>query len=94
MRTFAADKLKAERNKAEHGQRTDAMDRRTLTRDEALDIVRRYKQVITPRYNAVPKVYMYGSDVRKVSNLIEPVLMEDNEDSMLYREVMRTGITM
>ena len=105
------------------------MDRRTLTRDEALDTVRRYKQVITPRYNAVPKVYMYGSyakgcansdsdidvavivpqseitdpweqwadlagDVFKVSTLIEPVLMEDNEDSMLYREVMRTGITM
>ncbi|MBR3372866.1 MAG: nucleotidyltransferase domain-containing protein [Bacteroidaceae bacterium] len=104
------------------------MDRRTLTRDEALDIVRRYKQVITPRYRAVPKVYMYGSyakgyanpdsdidvavivpagvivnkwhqsadlwgDIRKVSVLIEPVLMEDNEDSMLYREVMRTGIT-
>ena len=32
-------------------------------------------------------------DVLKVSTLIEPVLMEDNEDSMLYREVMRTGIT-
>jgi predicted nucleotidyltransferase len=32
-------------------------------------------------------------DIRKVSVLIEPVLMEDNEDSMLYREVMRTGIT-
>ena len=100
------------------------MDRRTLARDEALDAVRRYKQVIPPRYNAVPKVYMYGSyanpdsdidvavivsvgvivdkwhqwadlagDVFKVSTLIEPVLMEDNEDSMLYREVMRTGIT-
>ena len=32
-------------------------------------------------------------DIRKVSVLIEPVLMEDNEDSMLYREVMRTGLT-
>ena len=32
-------------------------------------------------------------DVLKVSTLIEPVLMEDNEDSMLYREVIRTGIT-
>jgi hypothetical protein len=31
--------------------------------------------------------------VLKVNTLIEPVLMEDNEDSMLYREVMRTGIT-
>jgi len=33
------------------------------------------------------------SDIRKVSVLIEPVLMEENEDSMLYREVMRTGVT-
>lgn len=31
-------------------------------------------------------------DVRKVSVLIEPVLLENEEDSMLYREVMRTGI--
>ena len=31
-------------------------------------------------------------DVRKVSVLIEPVLMEDKENTMLYREVMRTGI--
>ena len=37
------------------------MDRRTLTRDEALDTVRRYKQVIRPRYKTEPKVYMYGS---------------------------------
>ena len=31
-------------------------------------------------------------DVRKVSVLIEPVLMEEHEDSTLYREGMRTGI--
>ena len=103
------------------------MDRKTLTRDEALDTVRAYKRVIRHRYHAEPKVVMYGSyakghanpdsdidvavilpgseitdhweqsadlwgDIRKVSVLIEPVLMEDNEDSMLYREVMRTGV--
>lgn len=103
------------------------MDRRTLTRDEALNFVRDYKRVIRPRYKAEPKVIMYGSyakgyanpdsdidvavivpepeitdhwsqwadlwgDVRKVSVLIEPVLLEDQEDSMLYREVMRTGV--
>ena len=103
------------------------MDRITLTREEALDTVRRYKQVIRLRYKTEPKVFMYGSyakgyanpdsdidvavivpgseitdpweqwadiagDVRKVSTLIEPVLMEDQEDSMLYREVMRTGV--
>ena len=105
------------------------MDKRqTLTRDEALALVRRYKEVISPRFDVEPRVMMFGSyskgyanpdsdidvavivpeseiidhweqsadlwgDVFKVSTLIEPVLMEDNEDSMLYREVMRTGIT-
>ena len=103
------------------------MDRRTLTRDEALNTVREYKQVIRSRYHAEPKVYMYGSyakgyanpdsdidvavivpepeitdhweqwadlwgDVRKVSVLIEPVLLGNDEDSPLYREVMRTGV--
>lgn len=33
-----------------------------------------------------------AGDVRKVNTLIEPVLMETDEDSMLYREVIRTGI--
>ena len=33
-----------------------------------------------------------AGDVRKVSTLIEPVLMETDEDSMLYREVLRTGV--
>ena len=101
--------------------------RRVLSRDEALSLVRRYKQVISPRFDVEPKVLMYGSyakgyatpdsdidvavivpagiivdkwhqwadicgDVRKVNTLIEPVLMEDNEDSPLYREVMRTGV--
>ena len=100
---------------------------RTLSRDEALSFVRRYKEVIRSRYKSEPKVMMYGSyakgyanpdsdidvavivpgaevknwweqsadlcgDVRKVSVLIEPVLMEDKEDSALYRDVMRTGI--
>ena len=32
-------------------------------------------------------------DVRKVNTLIEPVLMEEEEDSMLYREVMRSGVS-
>ena len=104
------------------------MDKKTLTRDEALDTVRAYKRVIRSRYRTEPRVVMYGSyakgyanpdsdidvavilpgsditdrweqsadlwsDIRKVSVLIEPVLLEDNEDSMLYREVMRTGVT-
>lgn len=110
-----------------YNQRIDTMDRTTLTKEQAIDIVREYKRVITPRYATEPKVYMYGSyakgyanpdsdidvavivpepeisnhweqwadlwgDVRKVNVLIEPVLLEDHEDSMLYREVMRTGV--
>ena len=103
------------------------MDRKTLTREQALDTVREYKRVIRPRYHAEPKVVMYGSyakghanpdsdidvavilpgneitdhweqsadlwgDIRKVSVLIEPVLMEDHEDSILFNDVMHTGI--
>lgn len=37
------------------------MDRRTLTRDEALELVRRYKQVISARFDVEPKVMMFGS---------------------------------
>ena len=34
---------------------------KTLTRDEALALVRRYKKVICPRFAKEPKVIMYGS---------------------------------
>ena len=101
---------------------------KVLTRDEALSLVRQYKQVISHRFQTEPMVYMFGSyskgnanpwsdidvavivpslegedwlelsadlwhDVDKVSLLIEPVLMSQQEDSMLYRDVMRTGIS-
>ena len=100
---------------------------KVLTREEALSLVRKYKQVIEPHFNGMVKVMMFGSyskgypnpwsdidvavivpkvdndkwldtsvklgmEVDKVSLLIEPVLMEDNEDSALYRDVMRTGV--
>jgi len=100
---------------------------KVLTQQEALGLVRRYKQVIAPRFNNEMKVMMFGSyakgsarpwsdidvavivpkvddnkwldtsvaigmDVDRVSLLIEPVLMEHNEDTSLYREVMLTGI--
>ena len=104
------------------------MDKRAvLTQKEALGLVRRYKQVIAPRFNNDVEVRMFGSyakgnahpwsdidvavivpkveedkwlntsvglgmDVDSVSLLIEPVLMEKGEDSILYREVMRTGV--
>lgn len=100
---------------------------RVLTQDEALELVRRYKEVIAKRFTTEPRVYLFGSyskgnanpwsdidvavivpalddadwlelsadlwhDVDKVSLLIEPVLMSEKEDTMLYRDVMRTGI--
>lgn len=38
------------------------MDKRqTLTREEALALVRRYKEVISPRFEVEPKVMMFGS---------------------------------
>ena len=51
--------------------------------------------VIVPETEVVNKWEQWADlcgDVRKVSLLIEPVLMEDNEDSALYRDVMRTGV--
>jgi predicted nucleotidyltransferase len=103
------------------------MDKReTLSRDEALALVRQYKQVISPRFAVEPKVMMFGSyskgyanpesdidvavivptygenkfemskglwrDVRKVSFLIEPVLIAEDRWSPLYDDVMHTGI--
>jgi len=100
---------------------------RILSREEALQLVRRYKQVIAPRFNNQVKVMMYGSYAKgspnqwsdidvaviipKINNdewlkqsahlvheghvlnsLIEPVLMEDNEDSILYADVIQSGI--
>jgi predicted nucleotidyltransferase len=100
---------------------------KVLTQQEALGLVRQYKQVIAPRFDNKMKVMMFGSyakgsanpwsdidvavivpkvdedkwldtsvalgmDVDNVSLLIEPVLLENNEDSTLYREVMRTGV--
>ena len=74
-----------------------------LTRNEALQLVREYKKVISPRFDGNVKVMMYGSyskgnpnkwsmDVDKVSLLIEPVLMSDKHWSPLYDDVMKTGI--
>lgn len=99
---------------------------KTLTKEEALSIVREYKEIISPRFEGEVKVYMYGSyskgnatpwsdidvavivpsyketwldasttitmDAFKLNTLIEPVLMRENEQSPLYRDVMRTGI--
>jgi len=100
---------------------------KTLRQDEALELVRKFKEIIAPRFDERTKVYMFGSyskgyanpdsdidvavvvpkieegkwfewakslwhDVRQVSFLIEPVLLEQDETSPLYRDVMHTGI--
>ena len=100
---------------------------KVLTRDEAIDLVRRYKQVISHRFKEEPQVFMFGSyskgvptpwsdidvavvvptlrgedwleqsanlwhDVQGVSLLIEPVLMASDEQTILYQDVLKTGI--
>ena len=42
--------------------------RKALTRDEALDLVRRYKQVIRPRFEQEPRVMMFGSYSKGYAN--------------------------
>ena len=45
------------------------MDKRqTLTREEALALVRRYKEVISPRFDVEPKVMMFGSYSKGYAN--------------------------
>lgn len=50
-------------------QTITAMDKRTaLSRDEALELVRQYKQVISPRFDVEPKVMMFGSYSKGYAN--------------------------
>lgn len=45
------------------------MDKRqTLTREQALELVRRYKEVIRPRFEVEPKVMMFGSYSKGYAN--------------------------
>lgn len=56
-----------------------------LTRDEAIDLVRQYKQVISPRFNGQAKVMMFGSYSKGYPNpwsdidvaVIVPTVAED-----------------
>lgn len=98
-----------------------------LPKDFALELVRRYKEAIAPRFSSQMQVMMFGSyakgyphewsdiDVavivpkidknkwrdtavslgratRDISCYIEPILLENGEDSPIFREVMRTGV--
>ena len=42
--------------------------RKTLTREETLALVRRYKEVIRPRFAVEPKVMMFGSYSKGYAN--------------------------
>ena len=42
--------------------------RRTLSRDEALELVRQYKLVISPRFEKEPRVMMFGSYSKGYAN--------------------------
>ena len=45
------------------------MDKRaTLSRDEAIGLVRRYKQVILPRFEEEPRVMLFGSYSKGYAN--------------------------
>ena len=98
-----------------------------LPKDFALELVRRYKEIIAPHFDSEMKVMMFGSyanghphewsdidvavivpkvnkdkwmetvislnrAVDTISCYIEPILLENNEDTPIYREVMRTGV--
>lgn len=100
---------------------------KTLSRDEAIRLARRYKEVITPRFRERPKVVLFGSyakgtpnpwsdidvavivpkveddkwletsvalgmAVDDISLRIEPILLEEHENTPIYHEVMRTGV--
>lgn len=42
--------------------------RRTLSRDEALELVRQYKRTISPRFEKEPRVMMFGSYSKGYAN--------------------------
>ena len=45
------------------------MDKRqALTRNEALDLVRRYKEIVSQRFDVTPRVMMYGSYSKGYAN--------------------------
>ncbi len=55
-----------------------------LPKEFALELVRRYKWWDT--------AVTLGRATDNISSYIEPILLENGEDSPIYREVMRTGV--
>jgi len=61
---------------------------KVLTRDEALQLVREYKRVISPRFNGQAKVMMYGSyskgNPNKWSDIDVAVIVPKMDDDKWY----------
>ena len=59
----------------------------TLTQQQALDIVREYKRVITPRFSSEPKVMLFGSyskgNARPESDIDVAVIVNNIEGDWL-----------
>ena len=61
----------------------------TAHQDSDIDVAVVVPEVSGDWFSVVPPLW---TKARKISSLIEPVIMEDNEHSPLYDDVMRTGI--
>ena len=61
----------------------------TATADSDIDVAVVVPQVKGNWFSIVPPLW---SKARNISSLIEPVIMQENEHSPLYDDVMRTGI--
>ena len=67
-----------------------------LTRDEALQLVREYKRVISPRFDGKAKVMMFGSYSKgtpnKWSDIDVAVIVPDIEDENWYDTSVALGM--
>jgi predicted nucleotidyltransferase len=61
----------------------------TAHQDSDIDVAIVVPQISGNWFNIVPPLW---SQARKISSLIEPVIMQENEHSPLYDDVMRTGL--
>ena len=69
---------------------------KVLTRDEALQLVREYKKVISPRFDGKAKVMMFGSyskgNPNKWSDIDVAVIVPDIEDEKWYDTSVALGM--
>lgn len=62
------DEVDSRRDSADRVNSSALAAPRVLSRDEALGLVRRYKQVIAPRFDVEPRVMMFGSYSKGYAN--------------------------